>query len=94
MTDPFVLFESLRAGDVHAVRRAVEADPSLANARDEHGVSLLMLAMYHRHQDLAQEIAGRVDQLDAFEVAARPPVAERSITRRAVPSLCGLPICE
>ena len=70
MTDPFVLFESLRAGDVHAVRRAVEADPSLANARDEHGVSLLMLAMYHRHQDLAQEIAGRVDQLDAFEVAA------------------------
>lgn len=70
MTDAFTLFESLRAGELDAVRRAFEADPTLVDARDDQGVSLLMLALYHRHAELARELATRVTQLDVFEVAA------------------------
>ncbi len=70
MTDSFALFEALRAGDPHTVRAAVDADPSSATARDPEGLSLLMLALYHRQNDLAQHLLGLVDSLDVWEVTA------------------------
>ena len=40
------LFAAIEAGDVARVRAMLEADPSLASARDAEGVSALMRARY------------------------------------------------
>lgn len=62
-------FDAVRSGDLDALERVLAEDPAAAAARDGNGVSLLMLALYHRRDDLAGRIAAGVE-LDLFEAAA------------------------
>jgi ankyrin repeat protein len=64
------LFQAIAAGDVERVRSIVEADPSLATARDDYGVSALMRAFYRLDKPLAQAILPHVPELDVFEAAS------------------------
>jgi ankyrin repeat protein len=64
------LFDAIEANDAAAVRQLVAADPSLAAARDEHGVSALMRARYRSDADVIAAVLERVDALDVFEAAA------------------------
>lgn len=64
------LFLSLRAGDVESIRRALAVDPARANAKDGDGISLLMMALYHRRGDLVEHLLSLVSSLDAWECAA------------------------
>ena len=64
------LFEAIEADHVEVVRRLVTDDPSLANARDDHGVSALMRALYRMNVALVDAVEGRVDELDVFEAAS------------------------
>lgn len=65
-------FEAIRKGDQKAVDAAVEADPGLATARDEHGRSALMAAAYAGQSRIAERLAERAgpDNLSLFEAAA------------------------
>jgi ankyrin repeat protein len=60
---------AIQRGDVDRFRTLLAGDPSLAGARDEKGVSLLMLACYHRQPAIASLLA-ETRPLDIFEAAA------------------------
>lgn len=63
-------FDAVRSGDPAALERVLTDDPSAAAARDGNGVSLLMLALYHRHQEMAVRIVAAGAEPDLFEAAA------------------------
>jgi ankyrin repeat protein len=63
------LFAAIDAGDVDRVRATLDADPSLAMARDHEGVSALLRARYRRDRALVEAVKARVASLDPFEAA-------------------------
>ena len=64
------IFESIKAGDVGAVRSAVGDDPSAAAARDENGLSAVRAALYAHKQDVADVLLEAKPELDGFDAAA------------------------
>lgn len=64
------LFDAISRGDVERVQTMLDADPSLASARDEEGVSALMRARYRLDRDLLDAVRAHLDELDVFEAAA------------------------
>ena len=73
-TDDF--FAAIDAGQGDRVRSNLDADASLASARDGEGVSAVMHALYHRQRDVAEMVAGRLPALDVFEAAGLGRVDE------------------
>jgi ankyrin repeat protein len=70
MEDSQHAFELLQAGDADGLRRLLEQDPAVADARDVSGVSLLMHSLYRGHRDLAELIASKKKALDIFEATS------------------------
>ena len=64
------LFEAIAGGDQDAVERILGEDPSAARARDQDGVSAILLALYHRRPEIASRVAEAAGELDVFEAAA------------------------
>lgn len=52
------------------LRARLEADPALANARDEQGVSALLLAIYHRREDAREALLEAGAEIGPLEAAA------------------------
>src|SRR5271154_663934 len=63
-------FELFGAGDFEGLRRLLEQDPSISEACDATGVSLLMHSLYRGRRDLAGLIATKKKALDIFEAAS------------------------
>jgi ankyrin repeat protein len=63
------LIEAVAAGDAARVAALVAADPSLANARGEDGVSALMLARYRFDRAVSDALLAADPELDPFEAA-------------------------
>jgi ankyrin repeat protein len=63
-------FELLQAGDADGIRRILEEDPAVCEARDATGVSLLMHCLYRGRRDLAELIASKKKALDIFEATS------------------------
>jgi ankyrin repeat protein len=61
------LTAAIREGDGARVTELLDRHPELVGATDEQGVSLLLMAMYHRRPDLAELIANRRDALTLHE---------------------------
>ncbi len=70
MTSADELFAAIDRGDVAAVERLVAAEPAIAAARDDAGVSATMHALYHAQPAVARVLAEAVPALDVFEAAA------------------------
>ncbi|HEX2047260.1 MAG TPA: ankyrin repeat domain-containing protein [Acidimicrobiales bacterium] len=64
------IFESIKAGDIDAVRAAVEEDPAGAASRDENGRSAVRAALYAQKQDIADIVLEAKPELDVFDAAA------------------------
>jgi len=64
------LIAAVHAGDIGDVKHLLQADPSLASARDERGVSVLMHAYYRGRRDIADLIVASRSELDIFEAVA------------------------
>ncbi|MDE3155170.1 MAG: ankyrin repeat domain-containing protein [Acidobacteriota bacterium] len=64
------LFAAIRAGDLTAVERLVDADPSLLNARGPQGERATLVAAYHRQPAIVRLLLHRGPELDLFEAAA------------------------
>jgi ankyrin repeat protein len=64
------LVGAIKAGDAARVRALVGADPALAAARDAGGVSMVLLALYHRRREVAEALRAAAPPLDVFDAAA------------------------
>jgi uncharacterized protein len=64
------LIAAVQAGDVAVVRELLARDPSLAEARDAGGVSVLMLSRYHgAPAELTSALRDARAEIDVFEAA-------------------------
>jgi uncharacterized protein len=61
--------EAVKKGDRATVDRMLDADPSLAAAKDESGTSVVLLAHYYGKADVAAALLSRTPELDVFEAA-------------------------
>ena len=64
------IFESIKAGDIDAVRAAVKDDPAVAAARDDDGRSAVRAALYVHNQEIADVLLEAKPELDVFDAAA------------------------
>ena len=67
MTAEFI--EAVKKGDREAVERMLANDPALVSARDENGVSAVLLSHYYGKDDVAKALLARRPVLDVFEAA-------------------------
>jgi ankyrin repeat protein len=61
---------AVAAGDTATVQRLLAADPSLASARGDDGVSAVLLARYRFDRPTMDAILAADPEIDAFEAAA------------------------
>ncbi len=61
---------AVREGNVEKLQALISADGSLAAARDEQGVSALLLAHYRRQSEMVKLLAAARSRLDIFEASA------------------------
>src|SRR5918998_4255905 len=83
------LFESIKAGDIDAVRAAVSEDPAAAAARDENGRSAVRAALYIHNQKLADVLLEAKPELDVFDAAAAGDVDRLTELLDGDPELVG-----
>jgi ankyrin repeat protein len=58
---------AVKKGDREVVERMLTSDPALVNARDEQGVSAVLLSHYYGKTEVAQALLARRPELDIFE---------------------------
>ena len=77
--DQPTFIKTIQGGDVAAVRKALDDDPSLANAHNQRGVSAAMQALFinrgegfidPKSNEVLNEVLARHPQLDLFDTAA------------------------
>lgn len=68
-------FEAIKRGDRSAVEKALAADPGMAAARDENGLSALLIALYFHEPAIADLVLSHRPALDVFEASAAGDVA-------------------
>ncbi len=83
------IFDSIRAGDIDAVRAAIKEDPGAAAARDENGLSAVRAALYVHKQDVADVLLEAKPELDVFDAAAAGDVDRLTELLDADPELVG-----
>src|SRR5712692_112753 len=64
------LFTAIRDGDSTAVDRLLDQDAALVEARDEKGLSPILVALYHGRREIATAILRRRPTLTVFEAVA------------------------
>jgi uncharacterized protein len=68
MTNELLL--AVTSGDAETVRKLVSEDPSLASARDASGLSVVLLALFHRQREVADVLLAAEPELGVLEAAA------------------------
>lgn len=63
------LLDAIKAGNVDEVRRLVTATPSLAQARDGNGASMVLVAAYNMKPDVVNALLDLGAPVDIFEAA-------------------------
>jgi uncharacterized protein len=64
------LFESIAAGDEHALREELERNPDSAGERNADGLSPVLYALYNGQEGLVDPILDANPALDVFDAAA------------------------
>ena len=67
---PADLIEAVNADDADRVASLVSVDPTLANARDEHGVSAILLSRYRFARAVTDALLAADPELDVFDATA------------------------
>ncbi len=79
--------ESVKNGDLAAVRAALAEDPSLLNQKNESGQTAYLLACYYRKPEVAEYLLGLSPELDLFTACVAGHTAEVLDRIQADPSL-------
>jgi ankyrin repeat protein len=64
------VFRAIDAGDAGRLQELIEADASLAGARNESGLSAVISALYRGRMDLVEILLASGTELDVFEAAS------------------------
>jgi ankyrin repeat protein len=64
------LLSAVKAGRLEEFKTLLQADPALARARGDDGVSAVMLAVYYGRQDFVRELLARGLELNIWEASA------------------------
>ncbi len=64
------MMDAVRAGNAPVVKQMLASKPELAAARNDAGVSALLVAVYHGQNDIAELLLKQAPGLDIFEAAA------------------------
>jgi ankyrin repeat protein len=64
------LIAAITGGDAATVRKLVRHDPALASARDESGLPVVLLALFHRQREAADALLAAAPDLGVLEAAA------------------------
>jgi ankyrin repeat protein len=64
------LVAAIKAGDADEVRRLVDDRPELASARDENGLPVILLALFHQQREVADVLLAAGPELGVLEAAA------------------------
>lgn len=83
------LIAAVDADDAEAVRRLVAADPELARAKGEDGISVIVRALYRRRRDALPALLAAGRELDVFEAAALGRSERLAALLAADPTLAG-----
>lgn len=70
MADAKLFFDAIRAGDLTEVRSLLEADPSLASARNDSGASALLVSIYTGRQEIRDLLLSRGSPMNLGEASA------------------------
>jgi uncharacterized protein len=70
MGDVAAFFEQVRAGDAGAVSESLQRDRSLVNAKNEKGVSAILMACYAGRKEVRDLLLREGAQLEAHEAVA------------------------
>jgi ankyrin repeat protein len=68
MSQEFI--DAATQGDVAKVKEMLEADPSLAQSRDDNGLSVILKATYYGRRDVVEALLTSGVELNVFEAAA------------------------
>jgi uncharacterized protein len=69
------IFEAIGRDDARRVRALLRDDPAVATARNEDGLSPVLLALYHGREEIVELMLRAGVELDVFEAAAVGHVA-------------------
>ena len=64
------MFEAVKSGDAASVIELLDAHPALVNAKNENGVSAVLLATYFGHREIVEILLARGADLNIFDAAA------------------------
>ena len=64
------LFDAIVEGDVSAVEAILTHEPELAGARNEQGISAVLVALYSQQRAIADRLLQAAPALDIFDAAA------------------------
>jgi ankyrin repeat protein len=70
MTAPESVITAVQSGDLTAVRLLLDQNPGVIEARTKQGLSLVLLAMYYQHPEIAELLIEHGATLDIFEACA------------------------
>ncbi len=70
MESTAVFLDAVKAGELTRVKELLHADPGLAKARNDSGVSAVLVALYYGRKEIAEVMLGARTDLDIFEAAA------------------------
>ena len=70
MPDTKLFFDAIRSGDLARVGALLEADPSLAGARNESGASPLLMSIYTGQKEVRDLLLSRCIEMDLAEACA------------------------
>ena len=70
MTSGATVIEAVKQGDAMRLAELIEDDVGLASARDESGISALLLARYHQRPDMVDLLRAGGADVDVFAAAA------------------------
>lgn len=62
-------FDAIKKGDAEKVRELLKQEPELIKARTKKGTTPVMLAMFSRHQEIAESLASGIET-NVFEASA------------------------
>lgn len=70
MSDTKAFFDAIRAGELSKVESHLQADPSLASAKDGSGASAVLAATYSGRREIRDVLIARGAQLEIHDAAA------------------------
>ena len=65
-----VFIKAIQNGEIEKVRNLSKKSPDLVNEKTEEGISVLLLAMYYRKDDIVNVLLSHKTKFDLFEAAA------------------------